>query len=801
MWPFRKKVRQRRLEIRKSIAATGVSRWHSFRQAGGAGSVLLALAFFAGVVAMDVWPVDPFTYRTGQYVPQDVRARVSFPVRSREGFENAQSRILKTTAPVFRLNSEVVDEILAQLRDMPGRLQATTQPADVDEATRTLLGLDELVELEAWRSRADGADSRDYRRQVQQFARELQTAGIVRADVLADQREKRQPQHAMLVHKTASTIKSIDALIALDDQERLGRAAAQLAEIFDEPIRDGVRAYLLAIFRGGKVLYVYDDQATRQDILRQLDELNANPPGEFYQAGQVLVRGSRRQTPTGVEVAGLSSAERTLLWEEHKAYTRAEMQAHPWRIRGRAVGRSFVLLLVTIMLCLYIALYRPRIVKNHLRGLAIVTLGLLALGMNKAIVFGADQNPHLAVFAVMTAGIILAIAYDQRFAFAVGAFLAVYLVLQMRSDLPMTALLMTALAASVFQLHEIRTRSKLIAAAAVTACIVFAAAWAVSLATALPWRFALVNGAQAAGGAMLAGFVVQGILPIVERVFRVVTSMTLLEWCDASKPLLKRLAMEAPGTYNHSLQLGTMSESAAESIGARGLLARVGAYYHDIGKINKSTYFIENQAEADSKHAKLSPAMSLLVITGHVKDGLELAREYGLPPVLHEFIASHHGTTLVEYFYHAATQQRKDQADRTPDEVEFRYPGPKPKSKEAAILMLADAAESSVRALSEPTPSRIENQVHLMVTRRLMDGQLDKCDLTLREVHAIETSLVKSLCGFYHARIAYPSAAGKSAASDEPKTPAEATPNGDAAPTDQHEQIDAPPAAHDEAQG
>jgi len=343
----------------------------------------------------------------------------------------------------------------------------------------------------------------------------------------------------------------------------------------------------------------------------------------------------------------------------------------------------------------------------------------------------------------------------------------------------MTAVLVTALAASVFQLHEIRTRSKLIAVAAITACIVYAATWAVSLATALPWRFALVNGAQAAGGAMLAGFVVQGILPVIERVFRVVTSMTLLEWCDASKPLLKRLAMEAPGTYNHSLQLGTMSESAAESIGARGLLARVGAYYHDIGKINKSTYFIENQADSDSKHARLSPAMSLLVITGHVKDGLELAREYGLPPVLHEFIASHHGTTLVEYFYHAATQQRKDQSEPVPDEVEFRYPGPKPKSKEAAILMLADAAESSVRALSEPTPSRIENQVHMMVTRRLMDGQLDECDLTLREVHTIETSLVKSLCGFYHARIAYPSAAGKSAAGDQPKSPAE-PPAGDA---------------------
>jgi hypothetical protein len=155
-------------------------------------------------------------------------------------------------------------------------------------------------------------------------------------------------------------------------------------------------------------------------------------------------------------------------------------------------------------------------------------------------------------------------------------------------------------------------------------------------------------------------------------------------------------------------------------------------------------------------HSKLSPAMSLLIIIGHVKDGLELARQYGLPAVLREFIASHHGTTLVQYFYHAATEQRKADMDRAPDEVQFRYPGPKPRSKEAAILMLADASESSVRAMPDPSPGRIENQVHTMVTRRLMDGQLDECDLTLREVHQIEASLIRSICGSFHSRIAYP---------------------------------------------
>ena len=262
---------------------------------------------------------------------------------------------------------------------------------------------------------------------------------------------------------------------------------------------------------------------------------------------------------------------------------------------------------------------------------------------------------------------------------------------------------------------------------------------------------------RAAAFTLLVGFVVQGTLPLAERLFRVATSLSLLEWCDANKPLMKRVAMMAPGSYNHSLQLGSMCEAAAETVGANGLLARVGAYYHDVGKTNKPGYFVENQDGAASKHAKLSPAMSLLIIIGHVKDGLELAREYGLPAVLHEFIATHHGTTLVEYFYHAATQQRKGHTDRAPDEVEFRYAGPRPASKEAGILMLADVAESSVRAMTDPTPGGIENQVHAVVARRLSDGQLDECDLTLKQVHQIETSLIKSLRSVYHGRITYPS--------------------------------------------
>jgi putative nucleotidyltransferase with HDIG domain len=325
----------------------------------------------------------------------------------------------------------------------------------------------------------------------------------------------------------------------------------------------------------------------------------------------------------------------------------------------------------------------------------------------------------------------------------------------------------------IFQLREIRTRSKLITVSTISAVFIFAVVWALSIQTGAPWGFALRDGIWAGGAVLLAGLVVQALLPAIEHVFSVATGSTLLEWCDASKPLLKRLAMESPGTYNHSLQLGAMSEAAADAIGARGLLARVGAYYHDIGKINKPEYFAENQSGGENKHDKLSPAMSLLIIINHVKDGLEMARKYGLPTELRQFIESHHGTTLVRYFYHSAARQSQNGKGPAPDESQFRYPGPKPHSKEAAILMLADGSESSVRAMSEPTPT----SMHSMVTQRLEDGQLDECDLTLKEVHQIEESLIKSLCGMYHARIAYPKEEeknGKKEAPDNTKAPDDA---------------------------
>jgi putative nucleotidyltransferase with HDIG domain len=260
--------------------------------------------------------------------------------------------------------------------------------------------------------------------------------------------------------------------------------------------------------------------------------------------------------------------------------------------------------------------------------------------------------------------------------------------------------------------------------------------------------------------AVVAGSLMTCLLPMVERVFGVQTDLSLIELGDPAHPLLQELVRRAPGTYNHSITVASLAEAAAESIGARGLLVRVGAYFHDIGKMLKPGYFAENQGQGDNRHQSLMPAMSTLVIIAHVKDGADLARQNKVPEPIIDFIQQHHGTTLVEYFFRQAAERssRGNEIDgsNVVDESSFRYPGPKPQTKEAGILMLSDCVESASRVLVEPTPARIESLVEELSRKRLLDGQFDECGLTLEEVDKIGQSLVKSLTAVYHGRVKYP---------------------------------------------
>ncbi len=261
------------------------------------------------------------------------------------------------------------------------------------------------------------------------------------------------------------------------------------------------------------------------------------------------------------------------------------------------------------------------------------------------------------------------------------------------------------------------------------------------------------------GGVLTAGFV-SGFIPVIESLFNYTTDIKMLELANLNSPLLRDLMVNAPGTYHHSVVVGNLGEAAAESIGANPLLARVAAYYHDIGKISKPLYFIENQSGEENRHDKLAPSMSALILVSHIKEGAEVAREKHLGQPIIDIIRQHHGTGLIKFFYERAKTQAES-TGQTVEEQDFRYPGPKPQTREAGIVMLADCVEAASRTLVNPTPDHIMGMVQNIINRIFTDGQLDECELTLKNLHEIARSFNRILNGIYHHRIDYPEAARK----------------------------------------
>ncbi len=405
-------------------------------------------------------------------------------------------------------------------------------------------------------------------------------------------------------------------------------------------------------------------------------------------------------------------------------------------------------------LCGFYIFFRRRRMLRDLLGLA--KLQFLVIGAVIVSRFAAPTRFELIPLLLfsMTAVIL----YQQELALLLSAVTAFLVVLSLDLGIAELVTILAGMCTTILLLRHIRSRTKLIYVALWTALVTGFTHLGVQTLLGTQLNVELLRDSSwMAGCAVASGLLMTGLLPFIERFFDVQTDLTLLELGDAAHPLLQELVQRAPGTYNHSINVASIAQAAAESIGANGLLVRVGAYFHDIGKMLKPGYFVENQGGRENCHESLLPAMSTLVIIAHVKDGADLARQHNLPDSIIDFIQQHHGTTLVEYFYRRANQQREsDPSAAQVDEGSYRYPGPKPQTREAAVLMLADAVESAARSLVDPAPSRIESLVQELAMKRLLDGQFDQCGLTLRELRMIQDSLIKSLIAVYHGRIKYP---------------------------------------------
>ena len=483
-----------------------------------------------------------------------------------------------------------------------------------------------------------------------------------------------------------------------------------------------------------------DSEATAKAKNEAVEET----PEQFirYAAGDLL-------SPAGVEI---TSEQLALLKLEHEESLRQQPAGESF---GRAASLFGLFVAMFTLAGFYLHLHHRDVMVDlgH-----IATLLVLVVATMAACVFASGDSWHAEILPLLVFAMTVAIAYDEDLALLLVAEVALVLVVGLGQGLADYITLTAAAAATIFWMGRIRSRSKLIYVGLWAGAVAMTTQIGANLLEEHPLDFYLLFEAARTGvWTLLAGFLMTGLLPFVEKTFGVLTDLSLLEIGDVAHPLLQELVRRAPGTYNHSINVASIGEAAADAIGARGLLVRVGAYFHDVGKMLKPAYYVENQNRQENRHETLVPAMSSLIIIAHVKEGAELARQYNLPQPIVDLLLEHHGTTLVEYFYRrAAEKSQTDPNGGGVDEQTFRYPGPRPSTRESAVLMLSDAVESASRSLTEPTPARISSLVHDLAMKRLLDGQFEDCGITLEELRIIEQSLVKSLTAVYHGRVKYP---------------------------------------------
>ena len=405
-------------------------------------------------------------------------------------------------------------------------------------------------------------------------------------------------------------------------------------------------------------------------------------------------------------------------------------------------------LLVEILLVAYMYVFNREILGevDKLVMVYLIIMGTLVIAKALSMI-------SIYLMPVAASAMLLAMLIEPRFAVLVNICISILTSIITGNDITFIVMAIMGGTAGVFTIVNMQQRSAIFVSGLMVSFFNIIAIIGLGFINSSEVVKVLIFGFYGLVNGLICSILTLGTLPLWESIFGIVTPLKLVELFNPNQVLLKKLLIEAPGTYHHSIIVGNLSEAAADAVGGNPLLARVGAFYHDIGKIKRPYFFKENQLTSENPHEKLAPSLSSLIITGHVKDGMELARKYKLPRAVRDFIEQHHGDTLVAYFYHKAKTAENGE---NVEEHSFRYMGPKPQTKETAIVMLADSVEAAVRSLSSPSKDKIEILIYKIVEDKLQDGQLDECDLTLKELEIIKKSFVKVMLGIFHERIEYP---------------------------------------------
>lgn len=569
---------------------------------------------------------------------------------------------------------------------------------------------------------------------------------------------------AQLLNSDESTLSKLKEQLQLIVRNRMetGVLEEELDSVNEEILKDiealEIASSLKVLLKGIIVQLkfepnkIYDPVATAQEVENRLAQVK--PVQVKVQPGEKIVEKGTVVTPEQIEALQLLGLQRT-----------------------GAQGLTFVGLfgfvaIVYGLFIIYLKGYRSRFHKKESN---IVLIGLL---INAALVIAkvitaiqiSDRPEIVAQLAyaipISASSMLTAILMDVKTGVVITIILGLFMGVITNGQVIYVTVAIIGGLVGVYRVLRLNQRSHLVRSSldiglvnAVT-IVVLGLIWNQS--------FSLIGIGVAMGLAngILASILTIGTLPFLETAFGITTPVKLLEMSNPNHPLLKRLMMEAPGTYHHSILVGNLAEAAADAIGADSLLVRVGSYFHDIGKIKRPYFFIENQPATENPHDKITPTLSTLIITSHVKDGVELAKEYKVPRVIRDIIEQHHGTSLVSYFYHKAKEGDKSENIL---ESDFRYQAPKPQNRETAIIMLADSVQAAVQTLERPTKGVLEAKVREIIKAKLEDGQLDECDLTFKDIDIINQTFVRVLNGIFHSRIEYPDQVAKEMERGKPR--------------------------------
>lgn len=640
--------------------------------------------------------------RTGQIAPRDIEAS-----RTADFIDEGQTAIRRRVAagrvePVYR----TVPEATA------AALNAVTRAFDAVARVRTTPGLSQTERLARLRQEPRLS-----------LPREIGLAAL-------------SLDPAALQEARAVTLEAIEQLMGAGVRvEQLGETRDELRRLLQtSPLTGRALAVASVIGQGAARANMLVDRSLTQ-LLRSEAAESVEPVRVRILRGESIVRRGDRLTEAHMrklEALGLIGVPMS------------------WDI---VLGTGLIIALLLGITAYYLFQYHPELWHRD-RHLLLWSLTVIMTALAARLVVSYRINLNLIPAAV--GPILLAVLLRPRLAIFTAAVLSILIGLIATSDLKLVFMAFAGGAIGVYASRRINHRTDLIVAGLKVGLATAAAVVAGGLLERRPvYPTMVMDAAFGVTNGVIVGIISIGVLPYLENLFGLVTPIKLLELSNPAHPLLRRLQMEAPGTYHHSVIVGNLAEAAAETIGADGLLVRVGTYYHDVGKIRRPVFFVENQLGVENPHERMSPSLSALTVAAHVRDGLDLAREYGLPTVIADFIPEHHGTTLITYFYHQA-MERGDQ----PEPGAYRYAGPKPRTRETAIVMLADAVEAAVRTLTRPTPDRIYEVVRTIVRQRLEDGQLDECDLMFRDLERIAQAFTRILTGIFHPRIEYPDLEG-----------------------------------------